>query len=366
MSFRRIFAVAGKELIHLRRDRVTGGLVLGIPLILTLLFGYAINQDIRHLQAGWVDMAETQASRGLLQDAMASQVVDLVRRAGSTAELEMLLRRGEISVGIYIPADFERRIARQEFPYAQLLVDGSDPVVLSAVRGLQSLPVTPPRDLNVNHVIRASFELRPFYNPERRSAVFIVPGLTGVILTLTMVLFTATAIVRERDQGNLELLIATPIQSLELMTGKILPYIVIGYVQVGVILALGVWLFDVPVRGSLIDFLMAALFFVISALSLGLVISTLAASQFQAFQLTFISFLPQMLLSGYMFPFEGMPRAAQYLAELFPLTHFLRIVRGIILRGAELSELQADVWPLAVFFAVMMVIAPLRFRKRLD
>ena len=361
---RRVLAVAYKELLHLRRDRLTAGMIAGIPLIMTLLFGYAINQDIRHLRAGYVDLADSQVSRALLAGAQASQVVDLVVSAASLAELDVLLRRGEISVGIYIPANFEQRRAHGRLPLAQLLIDGSDPVVLSSARGLQALPA--PVGSRQQHQANTAFELRPLYNPERRAAVFIVPGLTGVILTLTLVLFTAIAIVRERDQGNLELLITTPITSLELMLGKILPYIGIGYIQVAIILALGHLLFAVPVRGSLWDLGLAVGIFVAATLTLGLVISTLAKTQFQAFQMTFISFLPQLLLSGYMFPFEGMPRAAQYLAEIFPLTHFLRIAPGIILRGAALPELGAEIWPLCVFFVVMLSLAVLRFRKRLD
>jgi len=361
---RRVLAVAYKEFLHLRRDRLTAGMIAGIPLVMTLLFGFAINQDIRHLRAGYVDLANSQASRALLADANASQVVDVLVSAASIAQLDVMLRRGEISVGIYIPANFEQRLAHGRKPLAQLLIDGSDPIVLSSARGLQSLPT--PSGTARQRQANTTFELRPLYNPERRAAVFIVPGLTGVILTLTLVLFTSIAIVRERDQGNLELLITTPITSLELMLGKILPYIGIGYIQVGIILALGHLLFDVPIRGSLIHLSVAVGVFVASTLTLGLVISTLAQTQFQAFQVTFISFLPQLLLSGYMFPFEGMPRAAQYLAEVFPLTHFLRIARGIILRGAALPELAAEIWPLCAFFVVMLAVAVLRFRKRLD
>ena len=246
-------------------------------------------------------------------------------------------------------------------PYAQLLVDDSDPVVASAVRVLAGMPVN-----FAPAPAAATFALRPLYNPERRSAVFIVPGLCGVILTLTMVLFTSIAIVRERERGNLELLITTPIRSLELMIGKIVPYVLIGYLQISLIILLGFWLFDVPIRGSVAQFYVAAGAFVISTLSLGLLISTIAQTQFQAFQLTFMTFLPQLLLSGFMFPFEGMPWAAQYLAEAFPLTHFLRIVRGIILRDADLAMLSAELWPLGVFFLVVMAGATLRFRKRLD
>jgi ABC-2 type transport system permease protein len=372
-SLRRALAVARKELLHLRRDRLTGGMIAGIPLMMTLLFGYAINQDIRHLRAGVADLSGTQRGRWLAADAQATQVVDLVHRAHSARELEALLVRGEISVGILIPPDLEARLARRDRPAAQLLVDGGDPIVLGAARALTQLP--PPG----SHIGRSApdsgigrsapsalFELRAFYNPERRSAVHIVPGICGVILALTMVLFTAIAIVRERERGNLELLITTPVQSAELMIGKILPYVAIGYVQISLILGLGVLLFDLPVRGSLGELYLAAGAFVVASLSLGLLFSTLAASQFQAFQMTFTSFLPQMLLSCFMFPFDGMPRPAQWLAEIFPLTHFLRIVRGIVLRGASLGDVSGELWPLALFLGVTLTLAALRFRKRLD
>jgi ABC-2 type transport system permease protein len=371
-SLRRALAVAKKELLHLRRDRLTGGMIAGIPLMMTLLFGYAINQDIRHLRAGVADLSGTQRGRWLAADAQATQVVDLVRHAGSAQELEVLLRRGEISVGILIPVDLEERLVRRDRPAAQLLVDGGDPIVLGAARALVQLPAPGRSALQAAEpgIGRSApsplFELRAFYNPERRSAVHIVPGICGVILALTMVLFTAIAIVRERERGNLELLITTPVQSAELMVGKILPYVAIGYVQISLILGLGVLLFDLPIRGSLLDLYAASGAFVVASLTLGLLISTVAESQFQAFQMTFTSFLPQIMLSGYMFPFDGMPRPAQWLAEIFPLTHFLRIVRGIVLRGASFGDVAGELWPLALFCCVTLTLAALRFRKRLD
>lgn len=364
-SPRRALAVARKELLHLRRDRLTGGMIAGIPLMMTLLFGYAINQDIRHLRAGVADLSGTQRGRWLAADAQATQVVDLVAHATSARELEALLVRGEISVGILIPPDLEERLVRRDRPAAQLLVDGGDPIVLGAARALTELPA-PGRSASLASAPAPLFELRAYYNPERRSAVHIVPGICGVILALTMVLFTAIAIVRERERGNLELLITTPVQSAELMIGKILPYVAIGYVQISLILGLGVILFDLPIRGSLLDFYAAAGAFVVASLALGLLISTVAESQFQAFQMTFTSFLPQIMLSGYMFPFDGMPRPAQWLAEIFPLTHFLRIVRGIVLRGATLGDVAGELWPLALFFTATLGLAALRFRKRLD
>jgi ABC-2 type transport system permease protein len=211
-----------------------------------------------------------------------------------------------------------------------------------------------------------TFEVRAYYNPERRSEVQIVPGLMGVILTMTMVLFTAVAIVRERERGNLELLINTPVRTPELMAGKILPYMAIGLVQVTLILLVGRILFDVPIRGSLFDVYVAGLVFVTTSLALGLFISTLAATQVQAFQLTFFTFLPQILLSGFMFPFDGMPHAARHIAEIMPLTHFVRIIRGILLRGATLAEVRSEIWPLLAFLAAAMALSIARFRKRLD
>jgi ABC-2 type transport system permease protein len=363
LSGARIAAIAKKEFFHLRRDHLTAGMVVGLPIMMTLLFGYAINQDVRNLTAGVVDEANTSASRALIADALATQVMRIVGRAGSPRELEQMIAAGKISLGLYIPSDFEERLAQSRPPFAQLLIDDSDPIVLGAARGLTQLPI---RQQTIKKDSPGTFEVRALYNPERRSPVFIVPGLCGVILTLTMVLFTAIAIVRERERGNLELLITTPVQPLELMVGKIVPYVFIGYIQISLILLLGVSLFDVPVRGTMLDFYGGAGIFVVSTLTLGLLISTVAETQFQAFQLTFMSFLPQLLLSGFMFPFEGMPRAAQYLAEVFPLTHFLRIVRGIVLRDATLSMLTNEIWPLVLFFVVVMALATVRFRKRLD
>jgi ABC-2 type transport system permease protein len=360
----RILAIVRKEIVQLRRDRLTFGMVFGVPLLQLLLFGYAINQDVRHLRAGVADLAGTQRARLFVADVQATQVVDVVQAVHSAEALEALLRRGEIVVGILIPHDFERRVARGGRTAAQLLVDGSDPIVLSAARALAQMPV--PRDRPGPEAASSSFEVRAYYNPERRSSVQIVPGLIGVILTMTMTLFTAVAIVRERERGNLELLITTPVRTPELMVGKILPYMLIGMLQVTLVLVMGAWLFDVPVRGALLDVYAVSLIFVTATLGLGLLISTLAQTQFQAFQLTFFTFLPQILLSGFMFPFDGMPRAARWLSEGFPLTHFVRIIRGIMLRGAALPELTRDLWPLGLFFLATMTLATIRFRKRLD
>jgi ABC-2 type transport system permease protein len=360
----RIGAILSKEVRQLRRDRLTFGMIVGIPLLQILLFGYAINLDVRHLRAGVADQANTQLSRQLVADAEATQVIDVVARARTAVELEDLLRRGVITVGILIPPDFERRIRERDRPAAQLLIDGADPTVANIATALarmpfelRKLPVAPPA---------AVFEPRTYYNPERRSAVQIVPALIGVILTLTMVLFTAVAVVRERERGNLEMLITTPIRNFELMIGKIVPYVAIGLIQVTIILVVGRFLFDVPIRGSLLHLYGGSLVFIAAALGLGLTISTFAKTQFQAMQLTFFAFLPQMLLSGFMFPFEGMPELAQRIGYAMPLTHFIAIIRGVVLRGAALGELQANVQALGIFFLLAMAVATLRFRKRLD
>jgi ABC-2 type transport system permease protein len=361
---RRIRAIASKEVRQLRRDRLTLGMVMGIPLMQIVLFGYAINLDVRHLRAAVADQADTQYSRQLVMSLQASQVVELVAQVDSAAELERRMRAGEIVVGIYIPPDFERRLQDPGRPAAQLLVDGSDPAILGVARQLIELPLPGRRGAEAPPA--RVFELRSYYNPERRSAVQIVPALIGVILTMTMVLFTAVAIVRERERGNLEFLITTPVGTLELMLGKLFPYVLIGLLQVTIVLVVGQLLFGVPFRGQLGDLYVAALVFIAASLALGLLISTLARSQFQAMQMTFFFFLPSILLSGFMFPFDGMPRPAQLIAEVLPLTHFVRMVRGIMLRGAGLGELWPEVQALLLFFGIVMTLAVLRFHKRLD
>jgi ABC-2 type transport system permease protein len=369
MNMRRLWAIVVKELRQLRRDRISAAMIIGIPVIQLTLFGYAINTNVRGLHAGIADQANTAGSRALIMDMLATDVIEPVAKVDTPQQLMELIRRGKISVGIAIPPDFERR--RYEGREAvQVLVDGSDTAVQSAVIQLAQAPVN-----SAAADLRAPATSTPptgqvsvvsFYNPERRSAVNIVPGLIGVILTMTMVLFTGIAIVRERERGNMELLIATPLTSAELMIGKVLPYIAIGFIQTSVVLALGVWLFKVPILGSLFDVYLAAGMLILANLSLGLLISTRAQSQFQAMQMSFFVFLPSILLSGFMFPFAGMPKIVQYIAEVLPLTHFLRLIRGVMLRGGALWELWPDVAALLAFTFVMMTLAILRFRKRLD
>ncbi len=362
----RTLAILRKEVIQLRRDRLTFGMILGIPALQLTLFGYAIDQDVRHIKAAVVDVSGSAIGRAIVADAESAQVVEIIEHVGSVAELEERLRTGKVSIGIVIPVDVERRLADPTRAAVQLLVDGSDPTILATARSLARMPVIVRPALGGNRAPPADIEVRAYYNPENRSEVFIVPGLLGVILTMTMVLFTSVAIVRERERGNFEFLITTPVRVAEILVGKIIPYVVIGYIQVSIILLLGRLLFRVPLRGSLGDLLIAAGLFIVATLTLGLLISTVAQSQFQAMQLTFFVFLPSILLSGFMFPFDGMPQAAQWIAELLPLTHFNRISRGIVLRGASLYELRAHLRPLLVFFVVVFAVAALRFQKRLD
>ncbi|MEI2456126.1 ABC transporter permease [Lysobacter firmicutimachus] len=361
MNLRRLWAIVLKEVRQLRRDRITLAMIVMIPVGQLVLFGYAINLNPRGLTAAVADQSGTAGSRAVVMDMVATGVIRPVATADTPEQLMAMLRRGEISVGVSVPADFERRrIDGREA--VQVLVDGSDTVVQSAAVQLAQLPidgVAAPRKA-------APIGVVSFYNPERRSPVNIVPGLIGVILTMTMVMFTSVAIVRERERGNMELLITTPVSRTELMVGKVLPYALIGLIQTTVVILLGLWLFQVPIRGSVLDVYLAAILLILANLTLGLMISTKAASQFQAMQMTVFILLPSILLSGFMFPYAGMPRVAQWLAEVLPMTHFLRLIRGVMLRGASLWELWQDVLYLVGFIATMMSLAVARFRKRLD
>ncbi|MBN7138489.1 ABC transporter [Lysobacter enzymogenes] len=362
MKLRRLWAIVLKEVRQLRRDRITLAMIVMIPVGQLVLFGYAINLNPRGLTAAVADQAGTAASRALVMDLVATGVIRTVAEADTPQQLVGMLRRGEISVGIAVPPDFERRrVDGREV--LQVMVDGSDTVVQSAAAQLAQTPV----DSSVAAPRKtAPIGVVAFYNPQRRSPVNIVPGLIGVILTMTMVMFTSVAIVRERERGNMELLITTPVSRTELMIGKVLPYALIGLIQTSVVLLLGLWLFDVPIKGSVLEVYIAAVLLILANLALGLMISTKAASQFQAMQMTVFILLPSILLSGFMFPYAGMPAPAQWLAEVLPMTHFLRLIRGVMLRGAGLLELWHDVAYLLGFIAVMMSLAVSRFRKRLD
>ena len=366
----RLTAVAAKEVRQLARDRPTFGMIVGVPLMQITLFGYAINFDVRHLATVVQDQANSSMSRELISDLEATQVLHVVRHTHSSAEVDALMREGRVSVAVIIPADFERRLQSDSRSVAQILVDGSQPTIAGVVGGLGDMPIITRHAMGAysggKRMMPPRVEVRTLYNPEKRTAVQIVPALIGVILTMTMVVFTASAIVRERERGNLELLIATPLGRLELMVGKLLPYVAIGLIQVTIILIAGRLLFGVPVVGSLLNLYGAALSFIAATLGLGLFVSTLAQTQFQAFQFAFLTMLPSILLSGFMFPFEGMPVAAQWIAQVLPLTHFNVIIRGIMLRGAVLPEVWPQLGKLAIFLVLMLTVAVLRFKKRLD
>lgn len=360
MNFNRLMAIVLKELRQLRRDRLTFAMILGIPSLQLLLFGFAINLDIRHIDAAFVDQAQTVQSRETLARLKATEVVNLRGQLFSPEQLQTEMRKGHISVGIVIPADFERRLQMHDRPAYQIMVDGSDQTVQAAARQLSQMPLP-----GSNNAVQG-IEIVNFYNPERRAPVNTVPGLIGVILTMTLVMFTAMALVRERERGNLEMLIATPVSPWELTIGKVLPFVFIGLVQVTVVLLLGKLVFSVPIRGSLMEVYAAALLFILANLSLGILISTIAKSQFQSMQLAFFTFLPQILLSGFMFPYAGMPVLAQRIAEMLPMTHFIRLIRGIMLRGADLWDMPWDLAALALIATVLLTLSTRRISKRLD
>jgi len=364
ISMMRLFAVMLKEIRQLRRDRITFAMIIGIPIGQMLLFGYAINTDVRHLSAAVADQAGTHMARQFIAELEQTQILDIRYSVATPQQLEDLLRAGDISVGVHIPPDFDRRVIDPLRAAAHLLVDGADPTILAVANQLVTMPVS--FDTSEPLAPLRSLEVRPYYNPERRTAVNIVPGLIGIILTFTMMMFTAVAIVREREHGNLELLINTPVSSMELMVGKIVPYIVIGLLQLGLIVTVGWLLFKVPVRGSLVDLYIASFFFIAANLALGLFISTVARTQFQAMQITIFILLPSILLSGFMFPFEGMPKFAQLLGEILPTTHFIRLTRGIMLRDAALFEMRGELLALTIFTIAVMFAAIKRFSRRLD
>ena len=361
--FERLFAVAAKEVRQLARDRITVGLIVGIPTIQLLLFGYAINFDVRGVSTAVLDQAQTSLSRRLVADLKATQVLGELRQVDSERQLRGMIQRGDANVGIVIAPDVERRIADGNRAAMQIVVDGSQPALENVAEGLGAIPLL--RRAGATAAPRP-VEIVVAYNPEKRTAVQIVPALCGVILTMTMVIFTASAIVRERERGNLELLITTPVTRGQLMAGKLLPYVVIGLIQTTLILLLGYWLFDVPIAGSLVDLYLGALLFIAASLSLGLFLSTVAQTQFQAMQMAIVTMLPSILMSGFMFPFEGMPAVAQGIAQVLPLTHFNEIIRGIVLRGAALTDMKPEVAKLVAFLAVMLTLSMLRFHKRLD
>ena len=373
-SWARTFAVFLKEFQQMLRDRPTFAMAVGVPILQLVLFGYAINTDPKGLPTALVSADNGVLARSLTASLQNTGYFRITHRPASEAEGDLLLERGEVQFLVVVPPEFTRRVVRGEAPALLVSVDATDPSAAS--NALAALGAVAPLALrhDLDGPLRARqpeatpYEIRIHrrYNPEGLSRYNIVPGLIGTILTMTMVLMTGLAMTRERERGTFENLLATPVRPFEVMLGKILPYIVIGYIQLGVILGAAALLFEVPMVGSF-PLLMAMIgVFMLANLAVGFTFSTLAKNQLQALQATFFFFLPSMLLSGFMFPFRGMPGWAQSLGEVLPLTHFLRIVRGILLKGNGAVDLLPELWPMLAFLAVAGAVALKRYRQTLD
>ena len=367
-------AVLVKEFVQMRRDRLTFAMMVGIPIIQLILFGFAINTDPKSLPTAVLSADASPFARSFVRAMENSGYFRVVRQLATEAEAERVLATGEVQFVLNIPENFSRKLVRGERPVLLLEADATDPAAtsnaLSALMTLNRTALT--RDLagSLEHLRDAppSFDVSVHrrYNPEGVTQYNIVPGLIGVVLTMTMIMMTALAMTRERERGTMENLLATPVRPVEVMAGKIVPYIIVGYVQVTIILLAAKLLFEVPVAGSLLLLSMVVVVFIAANLAVGFTFSTLAKSQMQAMQMTFFFFLPSLLLSGFMFPFRGMPEWAQWIGEALPLTHFLRIVRGILLKGNDLAEILPNLWPMAVFLLVVSAIALARYRETLD
>ena len=353
----RLWSIALKELLQLRRDRLTLAMMLALPVVQLMLFGYAIDTDVRHIPTVVYDQDRSAQSRDFAQRMRATGFYDLKGEVRGYDEIERAMRSGAARVALVVPEGYASDLARGRPASLQLVVDGSDPqTVSSATAAATGLAQGRPRVL---------LEPATWYNPDLKTSIYIVPGLVGVILTMTMVMLTAMAIARERERGTLEQLIVSPLKRGELIVGKILPYVAMGYVQMTLILLLGHLIFGVPFSGSLPLLYLLAFVFIAANLALGLFFSTLSQTQQQAMQMSFFFLPPNILLSGFMFPWEAMPRPAQLLSQLLPLTHFLRIVRGIVLKGSGLSDLTTELLWLSSILVALVVLASLRFRKKL-
>jgi ABC-2 type transport system permease protein len=374
MSWARFLAILTKEFRQVRRDRLTFGMMVVIPIVQLILFGFAINSDPKHLPLAVIDADNSEFSRAFVAGLENSQYFRITHRARGDVEGDELLARGIVQFTLAIPPSFSTRLVRGERPAMLLAADATDPAAtgnaLAALGGVATRTIG--RELTGTlERLQASpdpFEIRiqRRYNPEGLTRYNVVPGLIGVILTMTMVMMTGLAMTRERERGTMENLLATPARPFEVMLGKIVPYILIGYVQVTVILVMARLLFDVPMVGSLWLLSLALILFIAANLAVGFTFSTIARNQLQAMQLTFFFFLPSMLLTGFMFPFRGMPQWAQWIGEVLPLTHFLRVVRGILLKGNGLAEIAPHLWPIALFMGVAGTVAMLRYRQTLD
>jgi ABC-2 type transport system permease protein len=374
LSFGRIAAVFLKEFQQMMRDRLTFAMAIGVPILQLVLFGYAINTDPRGLPTALVTADNGPAANSLVATLQTTGYFHVVHEGRSEPEAERLLARGDVQFLVVIPAQFTRDVVRGAKPQVLVAVDATDPsasgnaLAALQVAGAQALD----RDLT-GPLRRLAPEAPPFeivvhrrYNPEGLSRYNIVPGLIGTILTMTMVMLTSLAMTRERERGTMENLLATPVLPFEVMAGKILPYVVLGYVQLAVIMAAAALLFTVPLEGSSVLLMGMIGLFMLANLGVGFTFSTLARNQLQAMQMTFFFFLPSMLLSGFMFPFRAMPQWAQWIGEVLPLTHFLRIVRSIMLKGNGMAELLPELWPMLAFMLAAGLVALARYRRTID
>ncbi|RKP43496.1 ABC transporter permease [Trinickia fusca] len=373
-SLSRWWSIVLKEFLQLRRDRVTFAMIVGIPIIQLTLFGFAINTDPKHLPTAVIISDASQFSRSFVAALKNSAYFDIVETLPNEEAGRRALTLGDVQFVVSVPVDFSRRLLRGEHPSLLVEADATDPVAISSA--LAAIPglVQPVADkdlvgpLSLLNGRPAAFDvtIHRLYNPEGITQYNVVPGLMGVILTMTMVMMTGLAVTRERERGTMENLLATPVQPLEVMTGKIVPYIFIGLIQVSIILCAALFVFHVPFVGSLLAIYVSALLFIAANLTVGITLSSVAQNQLQGMQLTFFYFLPSILLSGFLFPFAGMPKWAQYIGSLLPLTYFTRLVRGILLKGVDWSEMWSSVWPLCVFTLVVMGIALSLYRRTLD
>jgi ABC-2 type transport system permease protein len=372
--FRRVGAMLTKEALQLSRDRITFATMIFIPLVQLVLFGYAINTTPRHLPTAVLIQDDSDVARAILAAFANTGYFAIEKQVRSEAEFDFAIASGDVQFGIEIPANFERALRRGDKPALLVAADATDPVAtgsaLAALNGIVANALTrerglPPRDEAESGPL---FEIRAHarYNPAAVSQLNIVPGLLGIILTMTMLIFTALSVTRERERGTMESLLAMPIRPVEIMLGKILPYVLIGFIQAAIIIGAGTLIFGVPVIGSLTLLAVLATLFIATNLAIGYTFSTVAQNQLQAIQMAFMFFLPNILLSGFAFPFAGMPTWARWIGEVLPLTHFLRITRGIMLKGSDLSTLQVDTLALLAAMLVAMTIAVARFRQTLD
>jgi ABC-2 type transport system permease protein len=368
--WRRTGAMLIKEFIQLKRDRVSFAMIVMIPLVQLLLFGYAINTNPRHLPTAVLLQEDSDLGRSILKAIENTGYFTVTRQLRDEAEFDRVLASGAVLFAIEIPAGFERAVRRGDRPALLVAADATDPVAagsaISALNGVVAGALA--HDRAVPDSVPPPFEIRAHarYNPAGNTSLNIVPGLVGTILTMTMLIFTALSVTREIERGTMESLLSMPITPIEIMLGKIVPYIVVGFVQASLIIGIGVLLFGVPLLGSLSLLAALSTLFISTNLSVGYTFSTLAQNQLQAMQMSMMFFLPNILLSGFMFPFAGMPGWAQWIGELLPLTHYLRIVRGIMLKGAALADLHYDTLALAGLMLVAMLIAISRFRRTLD